>query len=898
MPMRIVLSIFFFIGMSISCYGQSSINKKISFTTENSSVEEAILALSTQNEINIAFSNSILPDDKLVSLKAIDVPLKRVLRDILKETNLSFKLVSNQIILYRENTTLIKTIPINGYIEDKSTGERLVGANIYNPNNAYGTDSNEFGYFSFNGVPNVDSIFISYLGYETQKILVDKETSEDVVIKLVPSYFEAVIVTASDQAEEFLRRPTSGVERLDLSTIQDVVGIGGEADLFQSAYLLNGINSGADGVGGLHVRGGNLDQNLILLDGAPVYRPEHAIGVLSIFNSDAIRSAKVYKGNFPAKYGSRLSSVLDVQTKEGNNQRYEGKLSVGLLTTKASLQGPIVKNTASFFVSYRRSLTDLYVPQITREIARRDGIDGFSNYFFHDLNVKTNFRIGNNDRFYLSYYEGKDDFENEKERPEFRDSIMLSNGDRLPGTFFDENRELLDWGNRVASLRWNHLFGDKIFANTTAYLSQFSFNSSEVFQSEGVYDNGRTDLIFSEQEFTSDVRDLGIRTDAEFLHSDRLNFKFGAGLISHELKPGSFQNGVDLRGIPSFIIDTLNLSIEEQLDIRPLSAFEGFGYYETGVSLSRQLYLTLGLHARYWDFEDFQDFSLLPRINIDFKLNDNISLSASYLEIAQHLHLLTKSDIGLPGDIWVPSSDRVLPEKATHIAFGMQAKLLKDVTFTADFYHKNFDNLIEFLEGNSSNILNALNFESKVTQGKGTSRGLELGLQRVGDRFTGRINYTWSETDRQFDELNNGEVFPYRYDLTHVANIGGVYTFNPHWSANMTWAYSSGINLTIPRSKYGVPSPFANIPPIPIPILTSRNEERLNPNHRLDVGVNYKFEKHGLKHNLQIGVYNIYNNVNPIYYRLRRNPSDRSKLQFVSVSLLPITPSINYSIGF
>jgi hypothetical protein len=411
-----------------------------------------------------------------------------------------------------------------------------------------------------------------------------------------------------------------------------VVGIGGEADLFQAAYLLNGITTGADGVGGLHVRGGNLDQNLILLDGAPVYRPEHAIGILSVFNSDAIRSAKVYKGNFPAKYGNRLSSVLDVQTTEGNNQRYEGKLSVGLLTAKASFQGPIVKNAASFFVSYRRSLTDLYVPEITREIARRDSVQGFSNYFFYDLNAKTNFRIGKNDRFYLSYYEGKDDFENEKERPVFRDSFPNSSGELLPGNFFDENREILNWGNRVASLRWNHLFGDKIFTNTTAYLSQFNFNSSEVFQSIGLYDNGRSDLIFSEREFTSEVKDKGIRTDAEFLVTDRLNFKFGAGLISHELSPGSFQNGVTLKGIPSPVLDTINASIRDSLDITPLDAFEGFTYLESGISLKRQLYLTFGLHARYWDFQDFQDFSLLPRINLDFKLNDNISFSASFVD--------------------------------------------------------------------------------------------------------------------------------------------------------------------------------------------------------------------------------------------------------------------------
>ncbi len=896
--MRLIILSLLFVSTYASCFGQSSINKKLSFATYEKSIGEAITELSLKAKVNIAFSNSILPQDKIISIEAKNEAFKSILRRILVDTNVSFKLVSDQVILFRENTRLLNTISINGYIEDKTTGERLIGANIYNPNNAYGTDSNEYGYFSFNGVPDVDSIYISYLGYETQRLLITKESSQDITVKLTPSYIETVVVTADNNAEDFIRRPSSSVDRLDLSAIQNVVSIGGEPDLFQAAYQLNGVNTGADGVGGLHVRGGNLDQNLVLLDGVPIYRPEHAIGILSIFNSDAVRSAKLYKGNFPAKYGGRLSSVIDVQTTEGNNQRVEGKLSVGLLAAKATLQGPIVKNASSFFISYRRSLTDIYLPEITRIVAARDNIDGFSNYFFEDLNIKTNFQAGKNDRFYISFYNGKDDFLNEKQQPVFRDTILSVNDTFLPGSFSNSNRDSLKWGNQVLSLRWNHLFGDKIFANTTAYSSRYNFSSSEVFQSIGEYDNGRTDLIFSERAFASEVRDIGIRTDAEFLYSDRINFKFGAGAIGHSFSPGSFQNGIDLENLTSPMLDTINLSIEEQLNIEDIETFESFAYTETGISLSRQLYFTLGLHARFWDYEEYQDLSILPRISLDFNLNDNLSFSASYLEIVQHLHLLTKSDIGLPGDIWVPASENVLPETATHITAGMQWKFPEGIRFTADVYYKEFDNLVEFLEGSSTNIINALNFESKVTQGQGTSRGLELGLIKEGERFSGKINYTYSKTDRQFDEINNGEVFPYRFDLRHVANIGGVYAINEKWSANATWTYSSGINLTIPTSVYGVPSPFPDIDPIAIPILSPKNAVQLPANHRLDLGVNYRFEKRGFKQSLQIGIYNLYNSLNPIYYRLRRDPDNLSQLQFASVSLLPITPSINYSIGF
>jgi len=899
MDMRLFLLLIYFLGIGcLSLSGQTSLNREIDYSISNASVAGALIKLSKETEINIAFSNSILPEGKRLDINVENQSIKYILRTILKGTNVSYKMVSNQLILFRENTQELETININGYIEDQSTGERLVGANIYNPNNAYGTDSNEYGFFSFAGVLNIDSIFISYLGYETQKILLGNVSNQSLTIKLIPIFFETIEVTASEESEEFIRRPQSGVDRLDLSVLRSITGIGGEADLFQSAYQLSGVNTGADGVGGLHVRGGNLDQNLVLLDGAPIYRPEHAIGILSVFNSDALRSAKIYKGNFPAKFGGRLSSIMDVKTKEGNNQKYEGKLTVGLLTAKASVQGPLIKNKASFFVSYRRALTDLYLPEITRIIAERDSVDGFSNYLFYDLNVKANFMAGKSDRFYLSYYEGRDDFFNRKQQPTYRDSFPAADGVLLPGSFMDGNTEELFWGNKMASFRWNHLFGGKIFANTTAYLSRFSFYSSDIFQSEGIYDIGRRDLIYVEREFTSEVVDIGLRTDFEFLHSDRMNFKFGAGIIKHTLSPGSSQNGVELQDLPDIEIDFLNLSVRDSLQLIDINAIEGLAYYETGISINRQLYLTLGLHGRYWKYDDYNHLSILPRIGIDYQLSDDISISASYLEMVQYMHLLTKSDIGLPGDIWVPSSSNLVPETATHFQIGAKLELRKDLEININAYYKEFNNLVEFLEGDSTNLLNALNYESKVTQGVGTSKGIELTAAKSGDHFAGKLNYTLSKTDRQFDDINEGLTYPYRFDLRHTFSLTGVYTFNTKWSVNANFIYSSGINLTIPTSKYGVPSPFPGVPPTPTLIFSRKNGQKLPPNHRLDIGMNYKFEKWGLRNSLHIGIYNVYNSINPIYYRLRRNPQDRSKIQFVSVSLLPITPSISYSVRF
>jgi len=899
----LTFSLIFFVTLAFS---QRSINDRVSFAADGLSLPEALISLSVESEINIAFSNSILPSNFQISITAKEEPFKTVLKEILLGTNLSFKMVANQVILFRDNTQKVQSISINGYIEDADTGEKLVGANIYNPNNAYGTDSNEYGYFNFYGVPNMDSIFISYLGYETQKFLATKDYSQNLVIRLQPSFFETVVVTANDQTEDFLKRPKSGVDRLDLSRLQNVISIGGEPDIFQAAYQLGGINTGADGVGGLHVRGGNLDQNLILLDGAPIYRPEHAIGILSVFNSDALRSAKIYKGNFPSKFGGRLSSVLDIQTKEGNNQEYSGKVRVGLLTAKASLEGPIIKDKASFFVSYRRSLTDLYIPQITEIIAARDSVTGSSNYLFYDLNAKANIQLTKSDRIYFSYYEGRDDFINSNIQPTFRDSFSIIDGNTLTGTFRESNQEELSWGNRMASIRWNHIFGDRIFANTTAYYTNYDFFSSEEFRSEGVYDDiERNDLIFIEGQFTSRVNDQAIRTDIEFLQSDRLNFKFGGGLIRHQLSPGSSQSVANLVDIPTFDLDSLDASLRDSLELFEIETTESFAYYETGISLNRQLYLTLGLHARHWrvkenageNIDDYQHTSILPRISLDFQLNDVISFSASYLEMVQHMHLLTKADIGLPGDIWVPATENVAPESAIHAQFGTQIDLKKGWSFSATVYYKEFNNLVEFLGGDSTLVINALNYESNVTQGTGVSKGLELSASKSSDKFNASMNYTLSKTERQFDALNEGRVYPYRFDLRHMLNIGGVYHFNKKWSANINWIYNSGINLTIPIARYGVPSPFP-IPPVQTIIFSDRNAQRLSSNQRLDIGVNYKHEGERFKHKLTMGIYNAYNHTNPIYYKIRRNPQDRSEFQFVSVSLLPITPSLSYSVSF
>ena len=893
--MRLILLFFFLLPSLITA--QAQLQKKIDFTVQNLSLEDAIIKLSTDSKTNISFSNRIFPKGKTISLIRENESVKNILKDILKSSNLSYKIVSGQIILYKRYLKAKEAITISGWVEDKETGELLIGANVYDPTNSSGTTTNESGFFTLDIFPGESKIEISYLGYETETRSINSNKDLNLKIKLGSSLIlPSVIVEVNDSARLKVSNPEIGLETLDIDKIKLMPSLGGESDLLRTLYQATGVQSGADGVGGLHIRGGNLDQNLILMDGVPIYNAVHALGIFSVFNTDAIRKVNLYKGAFPAKFGGRLSSILDVHTKEGNKYKYSGELGIGLISGKATLEGPIVKEKGSFFFSYRRSFTDLYIPEITEQVKENNGTIGRSNYLFSDLNFKANYTLSKKDRIYFSAYAGKDEFSDFNDIEPFTDSLFIvEDWDFLVGEFDDSDSQDLSWGNNLYSLRWNRIYHDKLFSNTLLYYTRYFFESFEKFESIASYENGTKDLFEQRREFESQVVNYGIKTDFEYLVNNRLSFGFGGAAMQHELGLGSLNAFFVAEQVPIFI-DTIG--IEDNLELANLEAKEYQLYFEKNYKFNSKLETTIGVHASLWNYEGSNFITYQPRLRLLYQVLPKVTIQASASVMNQYLHLLTNSDVGLPADIWVPSTDKVKPERALQGDVLLSIGTIKDFGIVLGAYFKRMENLIEYLDSDGSLILTASNWEDNVTSGEGTSFGFETSISRQVGNTTGTINYTYSKSDRVFEELNEGEYFPYRYDLTHGINFSLSQKIGKKFNFSLTWQYRSGINLTFPTRKFLVPSPFVGQLPLPLGASRTKNGVRLPSNHKLDIGLNYVISEGKLKQSINLGVYNAYNSPNPLYYKIRRDPDDLNNSQLVQVTLFPIMPSLGYSLKF
>ena len=892
-----LISIFIFLFLPTLIFAQAQLQKKIDFSADDMFLEEAIIKLSEESKTNISFSNRIFPEGKKISINRENESLKNILRELLKSSNLSYKIVSGQIILYKQSPKSQEAITISGFVEDNETGELLIGANVYDPTNSSGTTTNEFGFFTLDIFPGESSIEVSYLGYQTVQRIINTTKDLSFKVKLKSSLIlPSVIVKVDDSTRLKISNREVGLDVLDVEQMKLMPSLGGEADLMRSLYQIAGVQTGADGVGGLHIRGGNLDQNLILMDGVPLYNAMHALGIFSVFNTDAIRKVNLYKGGFPARFGGRLSSILDVHTKEGNKYKYSGELGLGLISGKATLEGPIVKEKGSFFFSFRRSLTDFYIPEITKKVKNSNGTNGDSNYLFWDLNLKANYTLSKKDRIYISSYSGRDNFSDFNDLKPFKDStFIVEDWDYLVGEFNDFDSKEMSWGNNLFSVKWNRIYHDKLYSNTILYFSEYFFKSEEKFESVAEYENGSNDIYIQYRKFQSELANYGIKTDFEYLVNNQLKFGFGGSAIQHDLNLGAFVDSLEARNVPGFR-DTVGLN--RNLEIGNLNAREYQLYLEKEYVFNSKLKSTIGLHASLWDYEGENYITYQPRLKIGYKVLPKVSVQVSASIMNQYLHLLTNSDIGLPTDIWVPSTEKVKPERSLQGELLLNIGLIKGLDIHLGTYYKRMENLIEYLDSDGSLILNASNWEEEVTAGAGRSYGFEASIYKNNGKTTGSINYTYSKSDRTFKELNDGATFPYRYDLTHGINFSLQQSVGKRFDLSLNWQYNSGINLTFPTQKFLVPSIFNQQPPLPLGASATKNGVRMPANHKLDIGLNYIISKSKIKQIIKIGVYNVYNSPNPLFYKIRRDPDDRLNTQLVQVTLFPLMPSLGYSLKF
>lgn len=726
----------------------------------------------------------------------------------------------------------------------------MIGAVILEPKTGSGAVSNSFGFYSLT-LPARDSgiqLQVSYMGYETQSVAINGrgDTVLNIRLNTAAALSEVTVRAQSNAIQDKTQMSTID---LPIATIKSLPAFMGEVDIMKSIQLLPGVQSGNEGSSGLYVRGGSPDQNLILLDGVPVYNASHLFGFFSVFNADAVKSVSVIKGGFPARYGGRLSSVIDINMKEGNQNELHAEGGIGLIASRLTLEGPIQKGKSSFMISGRRTYIDLLLqPFMSKEEK--------AGYYFYDLNGKANFSLGPKNHLYISGYGGNDKFYAKE----------LYEG---PGSSSSAEANL-QWGNITAVGRWNQEFTSKLFGNLTAYYSQYRF----LISSEGKDQSGpNTDNYLL--KYSSGINDKALRYDFDYALSAKHALKAGVGYIDHTYKPSAQQTKVENSGQPS--IDTITGDAQ-------IKAGEIDLYAEDELRIGERMKANVGVHWAGFSVGHSFFSSLQPRLSLLYRINDRLSAKASFVQMAQFIHLLTNSSIGLPTDLWLPATERVRPQESWQGAAGLAYTHSSGVELILEAYYKAMDGVIEYKEG-ASFLGSSTRWEEKVEIGKGNSYGAEVFLQKKKGRLTGLAGYTLSWTNRQFDALNNGAQFPYRYDRRHDFKVAAVYQVSPRIELSAEWVYGTGNAITLPIGTYQGPAGEE------LELYGSRNGYRMPSYHRGDISARFSRKMKRHERAWVVGVYNAYNRKNPFY--IYRDGAD-----FKQVSLFPVIPSISYQFKF
>ncbi len=888
-----IISMLFFFGLQVG-KSQGALDKLLNVDIKQQPLEKALYLLIDKADAHLSFSNDIIPD-KEITLKAYNQPLSNILDLMLRDTDIQYRVVGSQIVLYSDQATTGQKVTISGFVEDAYSGEALIGVSIYDTYSGKGTTTNEYGFYSLTLPADEVAIKYSYVGYVLQPYRANLESNTQVDITLQPATTHLAMVTiASDSLWSNEPKGTS-VHTFDEEALWNLPGFGGEKDIIRAIHLLPGIQTGTDGIGGFSVRGGNPDENLILIDDVPVYYFTHGAGLYSIVNSDAINKATLYKNDFPARYNGRLSSILDIRTKEGNKKEFNASAGINLLGVKGYLEGPIIPNRSSFFLSARKSLVNWYLSPITREEKERNGEIGQTTYDFYDLNLKVNHKLSNKNHLFLSVYRGNDQFSDEGHlhKSYYYDNIggqadySYSNG--------------LNWKNTTTSLRWNSVVSDQMFANLTLIYSRLEVDNHllEIDSSlSWISDQVASSKELNISRFESGIEDIGAKLDFDFMPSPQHYVRFGFNYTRHFFRPGALSFSVrtdynaDLSGF-----DTQNFNNDRA------STNEYGAYIENNFMINDQLSLDAGLAHVNWEFQDKIYRSWQPRLSMYWQIDPVLGVKASYSRMEQFIHRLSRSSLGLPSDLWVPSTVEVAPKTAD--VFSLEFDYVRNQTrFSFGGFYKKFDGLIEYSEG--ANFLN--NWEDNITSGQGDSYGLEILLEHNMPTTNFWLAYTLSYANRQFENINFGRTYPYRLDRRHSVNLNARHQFNKWLGASLSWVYTTGFAFNIPQEEYIVVVPDGDNDPgttsgVPGLDFGAKNELRMPAYHRLDVNLNALFETGPVQHAISIGAYNLYNRKNPLYYRLKReynieNNSIQKNSRYVQAWLMPLVPHLDYTLKF
>jgi hypothetical protein len=749
---------------------------------------------------------------------------------------------------------------VSGTVKEKKSGELMIGCTIYLleiPKS--GTISNSYGFYSISAPAGSYTMIASFAGYRQDTVQVTLDKNMTLVIEMEQKTTELQeVVVSSKKRNENVIRPLAGVQKLSVSDIKNVPVIFGEKDVLKTIQLLPGVKAAGEGNSGFYVRGGAADQNLILLDEATVYNPAHLLGFFSAFNSDAIKDLTLYKGAMPAEYGGRLSSVVDIKMNDGNNKDYHVSGGLGLIASRLTVEGPIVKDRGSFIVSARRTYADVFLK------LSPDSTVNNNSLYFYDLNMKANYTFNQNNRLYLSGYFGKDVF-------------------GIGGQFS------IDYGNSTGTVRWNHVFNSRLFSNTSFIYSNYNYNIE-------LTSNGNNLLLKSK------IEDLSLKQDFQYYVSSSSKINFGFQVTRHIISPavlnatpGSNFNSIDIQKNYSFENAAyLNHEYAATDKIRFSYGLRFSSFIVTGPG-TFNTYDSAGDITQTKSYENGQIvsgyFNLEPRFSVSIQTTESSSVKASYTRNVQNLHLLSNSATSNPTDLWIPSSPNVKPEIADQVSLGYYRNFRdNNYEFSTEVYYKTMQNQIDYKNG--AELRANQNVESQLLFGQGRAYGLELFLKKKTGRFTGWISYTLSKTEIQINGINHNDWYPARQDQTNNIALVGVYQLSKKWTISANWVYNTGTPATFPSGKYQVDGQTTFY-------YTERNAYRMPDYNRLDFAATLEGKKHKKwQSSWTFSLYNVYGRENAYAITFRNDPDDPSKTQALQTSLFRWVPSVTYNFKF
>ena len=760
-------------------------------------------------------------------------------------------------------------VTLSGYLKDKSNGEALIGATIYIPDLKTGVITNPYGFYSISVPEGTYSVTYSYIGYQSQSPLVNlKENKQlNMLLEEDSKQIDEVVVTG-EKKNRNVESLQMSMEKVQVKMIRKLPSFMGEVDIIKSITLLPGIQNGGEGSSGLYVRGGGPDENLMILDEAPVYNASHLLGFFSVFNSDAIKDVQVYKGGIPAEYGGKASSVIDIRMKDGNSQQLGMSGGIGNISSRLTVEGPIIKDKWSFIVSGRRTYAD-YLGKLMGLEELKD-----NQLYFYDLNLKTNVEINDKNRIYLSAYTGDDYFK-------AGESIYMR------------------WGNLTSTVRWNHLFSNKLFSNTSFIFSRYNYNL-------GVPGNAADQF-----DWTSQISDYNFKEDFSWYLNSKNKLTLGVNLIYHHFEPGE--------------VDANEGSYFTDLKLTNYNAIDNSLYVSNEQSIGPKLTLRYGLRYSYFqqigkgkvreyqnpdqpndnEVTDVKEYgpgelippsyhNLEPRLAVKYMLTTESSIKASYNRMAQNLHLISNTNSPTPLDIWLPSNSYIKPLIANQVGLGY-FRNFKDNMFetSAEVYYKKMDNVIDYIDG-AELFLNE-DLETELLRGKGYAYGLELYAKKQAGRLTGWLSYTLSKSMREIPGINEGEAYPSSYDRTHNVSFVANYELSKRWSLSSTWVFSTGNPTSYPIAKYDVQGNTFYY-------YSARNSDRIPDYHRLDFSATYDFKKNDrkkVKQSLNFSIYNVYARRNAYSVTFRQNEDNPNVSEATRLSIIgSMIPSITYNFNF